>query len=230
MYSGGMAGPLRQMFLETELFFLILCSNIFLKVDQHQQQQYAEIVKRFADPEGEFYRYFRNTLRRYRPSLTDDNIADLYQESFVAARKNLEEGRIRENTAWNSYLISIGLNLATHEYRKFGMHEELTGDAYLSEDVAEYNTTEVQHIFGRVLEFMREKCRKILEWTIYQRLTSEEIAAELNSTPRSIITQRNRCKKRLVELVRAELRNYGYDIIEDDDEESNQQQCHQSVG
>ncbi|MCM1139245.1 MAG: sigma-70 family RNA polymerase sigma factor [Muribaculum sp.] len=185
-----------------------------------QEQQYAEIVKRFADRNGEFYKHFRNTLRKYRPTLSDDSIDDLYQDSFIAAQKNLMEGRIRENTSWNSYLIAIGLNLATHEYREFGTTEEinLNGD-YTDDEVAVYNTPEVQRVFGRVLEFMKEKCRKILEWTLYGRMSSEDIAIELGSTSRSIITQRNRCKNRLVELVKAELKSLDYEIEEDSDEE-----------
>lgn len=183
-----------------------------------QQEQYAEIVRRFADPTGEFFRRFRNTMKKYRPTLTEDGIQDLYQDSFIAAQKNLMEGRIRENTSWNSYLISIGLNLATHEFRHFG---ETIDDTHIGdgpdEDVAVYNTPEVQRVFGEVLEFMNEKCRQILKWTLGwdnpdKRLSSEEIAAAFDSTPRSIITQRNRCKNRLVELVRAKLISLGYEI------------------
>ena len=184
-----------------------------------QTQQYAEIVKRFADPQGEFFQHFRNTLKKYRPALSDDNIDDLYQESFIAAQKNLMEGRIRENTSWNSYLISIGLNLATHEYRQFGKYDNVEPNVdYSEEEVAEYNTPEVQHVFGEVLSFMNDKCRKILEWTLYvPRLSNEEIAAAFNSTPRSIITQRNRCKNKLVDLVRAKLTSMGYKIYSDEE-------------
>lgn len=176
---------------------------------------YEEIVKRFADPTGDFFKRFRYALKKYRPTLSEDRIMDVYQDSFIEAQKSLMAGRIRENTSWNSYLISIGLNLATHEFRDFGRTEALEDPDIKKEEIAEYNTPEVQTVFGEVLSFMKEKCRKILEWTLYDRLSSEEIAITLNSTARSIITQRNQCRKTLVDLVRAKLKSLGYEIKND---------------
>lgn len=178
---------------------------------------YEEIVKRFADPIGDFFQRFRNTLKKYRPTLTEDRIMDVYQDSFIEAQKSLMAGRIRENTSWNSYLISIGLNLASHEFRHFGNTEPIVDPDIKEDEIAEYNTPEVQTIFGEVLSFMNEKCKKILSWTLYDRLSSEEIAITLKSTARSIITQRNKCRKNLIELARAKFRSLGYEIKDDDE-------------
>lgn len=195
-----------------------------------------EIVRRFADPEGTFYKQFRNTIRKYRSTLSEDGIRELFHESFIAAKRNLDKGKIQENTAWNSYIISIGLNLSTHEFRSFGRFTSLDSggnpgapnedsegnDRQLSlkdrteDEIEEYNTPEVQRLLAETLEFMNDTCQKILEWTLYGRLSSEEIAAMMNSTARSIITRRNRCKKRLIEIMRASLRSLGYEIIEDE--------------
>lgn len=175
---------------------------------------YGEIVRRFADPRGEFFERFRNTLKKYRPMLTDEGIRDIFQDTFIEARKNLKAGRIRENTAWNSYLITVGLNLATHQCREFGRSTPVEETDLAPEETAEYNTEEVQTVFGEVLDFMKEKCRKILMWSLYDRLSSEEIAISLNTTTRSVITQRNRCKNTLVDLVRAKLISLGYEIKE----------------
>ena len=191
----------------------------------------AEIVKRYADPEGEFYKQFRNTLRKYRSTLTEDGIRDLFHDSFIAAKKNLDEGKIRENTSWNSYLISIGLNLSTHQFRGFGMFDSLDamGNPTISnkssnqdsnpvlsdraeEEIEEYNTPEVQRLLAETLNFMNENCKKILEWTIYDRLKGEEIAIMLNSTAASIKVRRKRCKDKLIEIMRASLRSLGYEI------------------
>lgn len=176
------------------------------------ENRYEEIVRRFADPSGEFFQRFKNTLKKYRPTLSDERIRDVYQDSFIEAQKSLMAGRIRENTSWNSYLISIGLNLATHEFRDFDRTQPFENSDMKEEEIADYNTPEVQRVFGEVLSFMKEKCRKILEWTLYDRLSSEAIAITLNSTSRSIITQRNQCKKTLIDLVRAKLKSLGYEI------------------
>ena len=191
----------------------------------------AEIVKRYADPEGKFYKQFRNTMRKYRSTLTEDGIRDLFHDSFIAAKKNLDEGRIREDTSWNSYLISIGLNLSTHQFRSFGMFESLDSSGYpapssdgskkdnnpilndrTEEELEEYNTPEVQKLLAETLAFMNDTCKKILEWTLYDRLKSEEIAVMLDSTAASIKVRRKRCKDKLIEIMRSSLRSLGYEI------------------
>lgn len=195
------------------------------------ESQFAEIVKRYADPESKFFKQFRNTMRKYRSTLSEDRIRELFHDSFIAAKKNLDEGRIRENTSWNSYLISIGLNLSTHQFRSFGIFDSLdaTGNPSTSnknntpesnpilndrieEEPEEYNTPEVQRILAETLSFMNDTCRKILEWTLYGRLKSEEIAVMLDSTGASIKVRRKRCKDKLIEIMRASLRSLGYEI------------------
>ena len=199
------------------------------------QSNLEEIIKRFADPEGQFYQQFRNTMRKYRSTLSEDGIRELFQESFIAAKRNLDEGKIRENTSWNSYLISIGLNLSSHEFRSFGRYTSLdasgspesgdgeknsNGGNFLrdraAEEVEVYNTPEVQNLLAETLEFMNDVCRKIMQWTLYDRLSSEEIAVMMNSTANSIKTRRNRCRKKLIEIMRASLRSLGYEIIGDE--------------
>lgn len=196
------------------------------------EHDYEEIVKRFADPEGSFFKQFKNTLKKYRPSLTEEGIADLYHDSFIAAHRNLQEGKIKENTSWNSYLIAIGLNLASHEFRRWGKFESLESldhstdkegnkaasgqskkvDNLSEEETEVYNSAEVQSVLADSIGFMNDSCKKILELTLYERLSSEEIATQMGSTPRSIITRRNRCRSQLIKLVRASLASLGYEI------------------
>lgn len=195
-------------------------------------KNYEEIVRRFADPKGDFFRQFKNTMKKYRPTLSEDGIREIYHDSFIAAQKNLMEGRIKENTSWNSYLIAIGLNLASHEFRRYGKYDSLDGtgspvDAeddcrpttkdVSEEEIAEYNTPEVQRVFGECLSFMNDTCKKILELTLYDRLSHAEIAIQMNSTADSIKTRRNRCKNKLVELVKTSLRKLGYEIKDDEE-------------
>ena len=188
-----------------------------------------KLVERFANPQGEFFRQFRNTIRKYRPTLSDEGIRDLFQDSFIAAKKNLDEGKVRENTSWDTYIIAIGLNLSSHEFRSFGRFTSLDSAGspsqgsgmnemhhYLydrsEEMVEDYNTPEVQRVLAEALEFMNETCRKILEWTLYSNLSGEEIAAMLNSTANSVKTRRNRCKMKLMEIMKVSLRSLGYEI------------------
>lgn len=45
---------------------------------------------------------------------------DLYQDAFIAVQDNLKRGAIRENTSWQTYIITIGLNMASKKIRTEG--------------------------------------------------------------------------------------------------------------
>ena len=50
---------------------------------------------------------------------------DLYQQAFLAVYENLQAGRVREDTSWSSYIIQIGLNLATKGLRHSGITDSI---------------------------------------------------------------------------------------------------------
>ena len=78
------------------------------------QTNYEEIVRKWYN---KLKPLFQNTLKAKYQSLSYDAIDDLYQDSFLAVHKNLLLGRVKENTSWNSYIIQIGLNLASKDMR-----------------------------------------------------------------------------------------------------------------
>ena len=81
-------------------------------------QDYEEIVRQWYNRlRPEFLR--RLTAKYSGLSLYDAE--NLYQDTFLAVQENLMRGRIKENTSWSSYIMTIGLNLASKEWRKAGI-------------------------------------------------------------------------------------------------------------
>ncbi|MDE7510411.1 MAG: hypothetical protein K2M62_09830, partial [Muribaculaceae bacterium] len=57
-------------------------------------------------------------LNRYRGTgMSLDDAEDIYQDIFLAIHKNMKEGRVPADTAWQSYIMRIGFNLASKRWR-----------------------------------------------------------------------------------------------------------------
>ena len=63
--------------------------------------------------------FLRQLTSKY-PALTIFDAENIYQDTFLAVQNNLLEGRIKEDTSWSSYIMTIGLNMASKAYRKIG--------------------------------------------------------------------------------------------------------------
>ena len=122
---------------------------------------------------------FVNTLRSRFCELDYDTIEDLYQESFLAVYENLQAGKVRENTSWQSYIIGIGIKqafkLLRHKTETIYEYDNSDADGQLqisrvvekilSERVEEesvYNNIEAQGLLGEELNFTPEPCNKII--------------------------------------------------------------------
>ncbi len=60
---------------------------------------------------------FLRKLTRQYPSMRLDIAEDLYQEAFIAVQDNIQRGKVRPDTDWNAYILTIGLNMASKEQR-----------------------------------------------------------------------------------------------------------------
>ena len=95
------------------------------------EHNYEEIVREWYNrlrPE-----FLRRLTARYS-SLTLYDAENLYQDAFLAVQKNIMEGRVRENTSWSSYIMTIGMNLANHEMRGVGLTDSID-DGYTDDGV-----------------------------------------------------------------------------------------------
>lgn len=184
------------------------------------KESYDDIVRKWYNKVRPL---FVNTLKKRFTSLSYDDIEDLYQQAFLAVHDNLQAGRVREDTSWSSYIIQIGLNLATKELRHAGITDsiyESSGDneeghqqisktvaKYLSElttdDESLYQNENAKSLLGEELSYMPEPCNSIIRLFYYDDMSMEEIAVAINfKNATTAKSKKSQCMKTLIERVK----------------------------
>lgn len=184
------------------------------------EETYEDIVRKWYNKVRPL---FVNTLKKRFTSLSYDDIEDLYQQAFLAVHDNLQAGRVREDTSWSSYIIQIGLNLATKELRhtgKTGSIYESGGDndeghlqisktveQLLSElttdDEPLYQNIDALSLLGDELNHTPEPCNSIIRLFYYDDMSMEEIAVAVNfKNATTAKSKKSQCMKTLIERVK----------------------------
>lgn len=166
---------------------------------------------------------FVNTLKKRFASLSYDDIEDLYQQAFLAVHDNLQAGRVREDTSWSSYIIQIGLNLATKELRHSGItdsiyessgdneegHQQISKTVELllsqltTEDESLYQNVDALSLLGYELNHTPEPCNSIIRLFYYYDMSMEEIAVAVNfKNATTAKSKKSQCMKTLIERVK----------------------------
>lgn len=161
---------------------------------------------------------------------------NIYQDVFIAIQENLVQGRIRENTSWSSYIMTVGLNMASKHYRKIGKidstdeaNDSNDNDANFKtakkvedllktlpdEDTDLYNDPEVQEVLSDELTHTPEPCASIIRLTYYGGLSDAKITEILDNynSAKAVKAKRWHCMRDLVYRVKMALYNAG--IIDD---------------
>lgn len=191
------------------------------------QDNYEEIVRKWYNKLGPL---FRNTLHSKYENLSFDTIEDLYQDAFIAVHENLLRGRIKENTSWSSYIIQIGLNLASKDMRHSGITDSIDnspicdedGQSALSREVERllavnvesdksiYTDYEAQQVLGTELNYTPEPCATIIRLYYYDRMSMEDIAVAVNmKNATTAKSKKSQCMKTLVGRVKDSLKKCG---------------------
>lgn len=176
--------------------------------------------------------FIDNLMQRYKGSrMRLEDAENIYQDVFIAIHENIKRGTIRDNTAWSSYILRIGMNLASKQYRSLGKNEDLTekrqddeeSPEMLAKKVSEllqsmaqeepdlYKDPEAQALLGDELTHTPEPCASIIRLTYYSGLTDREITEELNryNSANAVKAKRYQCMKDLIYRVKLSLYNAG---------------------
>lgn len=186
------------------------------------KEDYETIVRRFYN---DLRPKFIHVLTGKYPMLRLDEAEDLYQDAFLEVHKNIGKGSVRENTSWENYVITIGVNLASHRMRKIGQTDSIDEEAsgkqsrfasFLNastEDDTTMQDLEVQAILGNELEHSPGKCYKILRLFYFASLDMEEIAKETGlKNSGTVKVTKSRCMKDLIDRVKNAIRQAGINI------------------
>jgi RNA polymerase sigma factor (sigma-70 family) len=187
---------------------------------------YEKIARKYYE---RYQEKFMKILAAKYPALTLFEAENLYHDTFLAIHENLTQGRIKEDTSWSSYIIAIGLNLASKAMRKVGKTdsidesrdeddrtsitarkvEDLLKDVP-DEEIPLYQNQEAQAILGYELTHTPEPCASIIRLVFYEDLSMDQIAEEIGyKNARTVITRKNQCMKDLTNRVKKAFRIAG---------------------
>lgn len=160
-----------------------------------------------------------------------EDAENIYQDVFIAIYDNIAKGTIRENTSWNSYIMTIGLNLATKKYRGINKTTSLTERGTEDDDTPEilakdvvkalqklsedepdlYSDPEAQALLGEELIHTPEPCASIIRYTYLSGLKDKEITEELDkyNSAQAVKAKRYQCMKDLIYRVKLSLYHAG---------------------
>ncbi len=141
---------------------------------------------------------FLKRLTQQYPSLTLGDAENLYQDTFIAIYDNLLADRVRQDTSWDSYIITIGLNLANKAMRKLSVTDNIgsVGDdencknttahkvelllkSMPEDEISLSDNLEVQSLLGNELTHTPEPCASIIRYFYYESMSMDEIADEI---------------------------------------------------
>lgn len=195
------------------------------------EESYEDIVRKW-------YKKLRpnfidNLMEKYKGSkMRLEDAENIYQDVFIAIYDNIEKGNIRENTSWSSYIMTVGLNMATKKYRVYNKNVALTEkDSSDDEDSSEilakevvkeiqklsteepdlYQDPEAQALLGDELIHTPEPCASIIRLTYFSGLKDKEITEELEkyNSAHAVKAKRYQCMKDLIYRVKLSLYHAG---------------------
>ncbi|MDE6096510.1 MAG: sigma-70 family RNA polymerase sigma factor [Muribaculaceae bacterium] len=171
--------------------------------------------------------FFNLMISRF-PRLRGGEIEDIYQNIFIAIQENFEKGRIKDNTSWYSYIMTVGYNLACKHMR----HADIT-DSYdgfddnhdrpttldrikainlelQEEDISLFDNPEADIVLGEEIARTPEPCATILRLFYYERMPLANIAEVIGfNSARSVQSRRWQCVRNLISPVKAALKRAG---------------------
>ena len=118
--------------------------------------------------------------KRYQ--LSEEESAEIYQDTFLQLFINIREGRVAELEHPKTYFFGIGKNLIRQHFKKSGRREEDL-DAIEVADEGHYLAgrvkTEEQEEILKVLDHFGDPCRKLLLMFYYEQFSHEVIAMRM---------------------------------------------------
>ena len=175
--------------------------------------------------------FLRRLTLKY-PALSLCEAENLYQDTFIAIQENLVKGTVQENTTWHSYILRIGLNLASKEIERkkriLTIDEKVDGDEddeqpsatarkvedllknCPDEEIPLCQNQEAQALLGKEIEHTPEPCCSIVRLYYYENMSMDEIAEDIGYKNASTVKAKKcQCMKDLIKRVKEVLHRAG---------------------
>ncbi|ABG59316.1 RNA polymerase sigma factor [Cytophaga hutchinsonii] len=135
-----------------------------------------------------------------------DDSKDVFQEAVLVLYKQVIDNKYDLVKDTEGYVITISRNIWINTCRKTNrqLNIELAGNPVQAEDNAliKLIMTEKWDAFQRLFDMIGDRCKQLLLYSTYEKISMEEIAVKMNFTNANAAKTTNyRCKQKLIELV-----------------------------
>lgn len=159
----------------------------------------SEVVKLYELYRGEFFTWSRKIF-----GLSDDELADVFQETIIAFYYNVKEGKLSDlSSSVKTYLFAIGKNQILKKIEKnsrLHITDNLPDVEGLSIGEDLYEASERQKVISKLIDEMGEPCKSILKMFYFQRFSMDAIAENLGYKNEHVVkSQKLRCFNQLKE-------------------------------
>ena len=170
-----------------------------------------------ADAVEEYYPLWRKDFFLFasKYSLDKDEIADVYQDAMIVVIENINRGKLTQlSSSLKTYLFAVGKNIILNKLREsqrltrinFVESNEMFDSKYFSlVENDTYESGEMINEIGRAIELLGDKCREILYYYYYQKLSIKSIVEKLGyANENTVKANKSRCLKTLREKISME--------------------------
>ncbi len=154
------------------------------------------------------YKELYPKLERYvlMNSGSKDDSKDVFQEAILVFYTNVMENKIDRISEITGFILTVGRNIWINKARKLNKqvgatalesHEELSPSP-----LASLIMSEKWAAYQELFDSLGDKCRDLLTYSVYDKLSMKEIAAKMGFPNENAAKTHNyRCKQKLMELV-----------------------------
>lgn len=174
--------------------------------DQHlikklKQKNLKTLDKVYLTYKEEFFLFARTF------SISEEDIADVYQETVICFYENIQKGKLNQLTSsLKTYLFAIGKFKIYRQIKKNKLSYEDDLIIHSDEEIKIFEvevSNKRQKVLKEAFNYLGKKCKKVLELYYYEGLTLDEIQNFLNYSSKDVLkSQKSRCLKQLKELVK----------------------------
>lgn len=194
-------------------------------------ENYEEIVRNWYNKLRP--KYLGCLTNRY-PTMRLEDAENLYQDTFIAVQRNIMEGRVKEETSWSTYIIQIGLNMASKFMRHAGISDNISeqgseddsdGNSSLARKVERiiqnipdeekplYEDPEALALLGDEIAHTPEPCNSIIRMFYYEEKDMQEIAQSVGyKNADTAKAKKAQCMKEFVRRTKAAFRLAGFNV------------------
>ncbi|MEN8927518.1 MAG: sigma-70 family RNA polymerase sigma factor [Flavobacteriales bacterium] len=127
---------------------------------------------------------------------------DIFQDSILVFYSYVLNDKFDANASVEAFVFRIAKNKWINYVKKEGKKTSIKGDIAINEKARTFEKTSNQELINGLLEQLGAVCKEILTYTIFYKISMEDVCARMNyNNPNTAKTKNYKCKQRLKNLI-----------------------------